>query len=115
MYNASKGGVSNLTRCLSVEFAEDDVHVNALAPGYFKTRMAEPAFGERAENAPSWLYYGYANEHIYNRVPLGRFGHMVELMNCLVFLAGSDHYMTGEVLHADGGFLAFGYGSKGSP
>ncbi|MFB6270351.1 MAG: short-chain dehydrogenase, partial [Halobacterium sp.] len=35
-----------------------------------------------------------------------------EMGNCAVFLASGDHYMTGEVMHADGGWLAFGWGSK---
>ena len=40
-------------------------------------------------------------------------GSVEEMANCATFLAKGDHYMTGEVMHADGGWLAFGWGSKG--
>jgi 3-oxoacyl-[acyl-carrier protein] reductase len=110
-YNATKAGIENLTRTLAVELAEYDIHVNALAPGYVKTEMAEAPWGEAAPET-DWPYYGYAEEHIENRTPLGRFGTFEEVQNCATFLAAGDHYMTGEVLHNDGGWLAFGWGSK---
>ncbi|WP_336036208.1 SDR family NAD(P)-dependent oxidoreductase [Halobacterium yunchengense] len=115
-YNASKGGVNNLTRCLAVELAEYDVHVNALAPGFIKTALDEQTREEKAEDADEerepWPRYGYEDRDIRNRTPLDRFGTVEEMGNCAVFLASGDHYMTGEVLHADGGWLAFGWGSK---
>ncbi|MFB6270264.1 MAG: SDR family NAD(P)-dependent oxidoreductase [Halobacterium sp.] len=110
-YNATKAGIENLTRNLAVELAEYDIHVNALAPGYVKTELAEAPWGEEAPDT-DWPYYGYAEEHIENRTPLGRFGTFEEVQNCATFLASGDHYMTGEVLHNDGGWLAFGWGSK---
>ncbi|WP_208288748.1 SDR family oxidoreductase [Halobacterium sp. R2-5] len=111
-YNATKGGIENLTRCLAVELAEYDVHVNALAPGYVKTDLAEAPWGEEITEDREWPYYGYTEEHIENRTPLGRFGTLAEVGNCAAFLAAGDHYMTGEVMHNDGGWLAFGWGSK---
>lgn len=111
-YNASKGGVDNLTRCAAVELAEHDIQVNALAPGYIKTRMAEAPWGESVEEDPDWPYIGYSEEHIENRTPLDRFGTNEEINNCAVFLATGDHYMTGEIMRADGGWTAFGWGSK---
>jgi 3-oxoacyl-[acyl-carrier protein] reductase len=112
-YNASKGAIENLTRALAVELAEHDVHVNALAPGYVRTALAEAPWGERAEGRDDeWPYYGYADEHIENRTPLGRYGRLEEVAECATFLAAGDHYVTGEVLHLDGGWLAFGWGSK---
>ena len=111
-YNATKAGIENLTRSLAVELAEYDVHVNALAPGYVKTELAEAPWGETITEDHEWPYYGYTEEHIENRTPLGRFGTFEEVQNCATFLASGDHYMTGEVLHNDGGWLAFGWGSK---
>lgn len=111
-YNASKGGVDNLTRSAAVELAEHNIQVNALAPGYIKTRMAEAPWGESVDEDPDWPYIGYAEEHIENRTPLGRFGTNDEINNCAVFLASGDHYMTGEIMTADGGWTAFGWGSK---
>jgi 3-oxoacyl-[acyl-carrier protein] reductase len=113
-YNATKAGVDNLTRCAAVEFAEHDIHVNAMAPGYIKTRMAEAPWGESVDEQPEWPYYGYSEEHIENRTPLGRFGTYEEVNNCAVFMAKGDHYMTGHTLFNDGGWTAFGWGSKGT-
>jgi 3-oxoacyl-[acyl-carrier protein] reductase len=117
-YNASKGGLNNLTRCLAVELAEYDVGVNALAPGFIKTALDEQTREEKEEEEVDrsdrpWPRYGYDDRDIRDRVPLDRFGTVEEMANCATFLAAGDHYMTGEVMHADGGWLAFGWGSKG--
>ena len=116
-YNASKGGLNNLTRNLAVELAEYDVCVNALAPGFIKTALDEQTREEKEEEVDRsdrpWPRYGYEDQDIRDRVPLDRFGTTEEMANCATFLAAGDHYMTGEVMHADGGWLAFGWGSKG--
>jgi 3-oxoacyl-[acyl-carrier protein] reductase len=121
-YNASKGGLNNLTRCLAVELAEYDVGVNALAPGFIKTALDEQTREEKEGDGEGgevdrsdrpWPRYGYEDEDIHDRVPLDRFGTVEEMANCATFLAEGGHYMTGEVMHADGGWLAFGWGSKG--
>jgi 3-oxoacyl-[acyl-carrier protein] reductase len=111
-YNATKGAIENLTRNLAVELAEHDVCVNALAPGYVRTDLAAAPWGEEAKEH-EWPYYGYSEEHVRNRTPLGRFGTLEEVNECATFLAAGGHYTTGEVLHNDGGWLAFGWGSKG--
>ena len=110
-YNATKGAIENLTRTFAVELAEYDVCVNALAPGYVRTDLAAAPWGEEAEDR-DWPYYGYSEEHVRNRTPLGRFGTLEEVNECATFLAAGGHYTTGEVLHNDGGWLAFGWGSK---
>lgn len=101
-YNTSKGGVNNLTRCLAVEWADHDIHVNAVAPGYIRTEMVDDAQDQ----------IGFDERDVVDRTPLGRFGTVEEVANCVGFLAGGDHFMTGEILHPDGGWLAFGWGSK---
>lgn len=101
-YNTSKGGVNNLTRCLAVEWADHDIHVNAVAPGYIRTEMVDDAQDQ----------IGFDEQDVVDRTPLGRFGTVKEVANCVAFLAGGNHFMTGEILHPDGGWLAFGWGSK---
>lgn len=101
-YNTSKGGVNNLTRCLAVEWAEHDIQVNAIAPGYIRTEMVSDAQDQ----------IGFDEEDIVDRTPLGRFGTVEEVANCVAFLAEKEHFMTGEILHPDGGWLSFGWGSK---
>lgn len=106
-YNAAKGGVNNLTRCLAVEWAEHEIYVNALAPGYIKTDIADTELGKaRMEQT------GIVNEDIENRTPLGRYGTTEEMARCATFLAAGQHFITGEILHADGGWLAFGWGCR---
>ncbi|MEF8788636.1 MAG: SDR family oxidoreductase [Haloarculaceae archaeon] len=102
-YCASKAGVDNLTRTLAVEWAEHEVYVNSLAPGYIRT----PITDQTMESA------GYDAEDIRNRTPLGRFGTLEEMAECALFLAGRNNFVTGEVLTADGGWSAFAWGSWG--
>ncbi|SIR64593.1 3-oxoacyl-[acyl-carrier protein] reductase [Haladaptatus litoreus] len=102
-YNTSKGGVNNLTRCLAVEWAKHEIQVNAIAPGYIRTEMVDDAQEQ----------IGFDEQDVIDRTPLGRFGTVEEVANCAAFLAEGEHFMTGEILHPDGGWLSFGWGSKG--
>lgn len=115
-YNASKAGVDNLTRCLAVEWAHHGVHVNALAPGYIQTTENESDDDDDDhdhDDDAEWPRYSFSRYEIENRIPIGRYGTLEEISNCALFLAEGNHYVTGEVLTADGGWLAFGLGSKG--
>ncbi len=116
-YCASKAAVDNLTRCLAVEFAEHDIHVNALAPGPVRTSMAEDAGTDAnvdAETDAEWPRYSYGPNDVERWTPLSRYGSIQEMGSCALFLASDDNYVTGETLVADGGWLAFGWGSKGT-
>ena len=116
-YNASKGGVNNLTRCLAVELGEHDICVNSLAPGYIGTELTAQTkeSDDRGTHLDEddWPYYSYDDTHIENRTPMGRFGTLEEVGTVALFLAEGGHYTTGEILTADGGWSAFGWGSKG--
>lgn len=100
-YCASKAGVNNLTRTLAVEWAEHDIHVNALAPGFIWTEITAQTQGSA----------GYTNDDIRDRTPLNRFGTVEEMAECALFLVGRNNFVTGEVLYADGGWQAYGWGS----
>jgi NAD(P)-dependent dehydrogenase (short-subunit alcohol dehydrogenase family) len=91
-YAASKGGITNLTRALAVEWASRNVRVNALAPGYFVTDINR----ETLE--------GDAGDKIRRRIPMRRFGHMHDLDGPFLLLASdASGFMTGSVLTVDGG------------
>ncbi len=103
-YCAAKAGVNNLTRTLAVEWAPHGIHVNALAPGFVRTNITD-----QTQSAAD-----YTDDDIRNRTPLDRFGTLDEMAECATFLVGNDHYVTGEVLHADGGWTAYAWGSEGT-
>lgn len=93
-YHAAKGGVINLTRALAAEWANEDVTVNCICPGYFETELTVDAL-----NSPQF------QNHIKQTVPLGRYGRAGELNSSLLFLASRDSgYVTGVCLVVDGGY-----------
>jgi NAD(P)-dependent dehydrogenase (short-subunit alcohol dehydrogenase family) len=95
-YTASKGGVSQLTKALAVEWAEYNIRVNALAPGYTETELTAH-FKEKEKD----LY-----EKIRERTALKRWGWPEDLTGPLIFLASAaSEYMTGQTLFVDGGYL----------
>ena len=90
-YHASKGGVIAFTRDLARKWAPHNVHVNAIAPGWFPTHLSKVII-ER--NRESFL----------RGIPLGRFGNDSDLKGAAVFLASdASDFVTGQVLVVDGG------------
>jgi NAD(P)-dependent dehydrogenase (short-subunit alcohol dehydrogenase family) len=90
-YHASKGGVISFTKDLACKWAMHNIHVNAIAPGWFPTNMSAVVI-ER---------YG---ESFLKGIPLGRFGNEQDLKGAAVFLASdASNYITGHVLVVDGG------------
>ena len=97
-YAASKAAVASLTKSLAIEWAQNGVNVNAIAPGVFRTALNEKLLDETPRGQEFLL-----------RTPMGRFGNVEELAGAAVFLASeAASFVTGEVLVVDGGFLASG-------
>ncbi len=93
-YSASKGALIALTKALAVEWAAHAITVNALAPGFFPTRLSEGVIAEH-------------EDALLGRIPLGRFGSERDIRGAAVFLASpASDYMTGQMLVIDGGATA---------
>ena len=99
-YNASKGGIDQLTRAMALALARHGVRVNAVAPGTIATELAERAV----------LGNDDARRRILSRTPLRRLGTPGEVAEvCAFLLSSAASYMTGSVVYVDGGRLALNY------
>jgi NAD(P)-dependent dehydrogenase (short-subunit alcohol dehydrogenase family) len=95
-YVASKAAIIGLTKSLAVEFASNNIQINAIAPGFCKTSYFEN-FQKNNE-----LY-----DMTLSRTPMRRWGESKEIADVCVFLAsGMSSYITGEELNVDGGWSA---------
>ena len=92
-YAASKGAVNQITKSLALEYADRNIRVNAVAPGFVESGMVnKEALGE--------FYDSLVAKH-----PLGRLGNPEEIAHAVVFLAEND-FVTGTTVFVDGGYLA---------
>jgi NAD(P)-dependent dehydrogenase (short-subunit alcohol dehydrogenase family) len=99
-YNASKGGINQLTRAMALALADRGIRVNAVAPGTIATELARQAVLGSAEAAA----------RILGRTPLRRLGEPAEVAAVCAFLASdAASYLTGEIIVVDGGRLALNY------
>jgi NAD(P)-dependent dehydrogenase (short-subunit alcohol dehydrogenase family) len=99
-YNASKGGVNQLTRVMALALADRHVRVNAVAPGTIATELAAQAV----------LGSDEARARIMSRTPMKRLGEPGEIADVVAFLLSSaSSYMTGEIVYVDGGRMSLNY------
>jgi NAD(P)-dependent dehydrogenase (short-subunit alcohol dehydrogenase family) len=83
----TKGGLASATRSLAVEYASRGIRVNAVSPGIIQTPMHSPE----------------SYEHLGSQLPpLGRVGQVSDVVDAVLFLESSP-YVTGEIVHVDGG------------
>jgi NAD(P)-dependent dehydrogenase (short-subunit alcohol dehydrogenase family) len=97
-YCASKTALLSLTRSLAVEWAEDGIMVNAIAPGIFPTELNQGIIMGTPRG-----------KELLTRTPMKRFGNPEELVGAAVLLASDGaSFLTGQCIAVDGGFLASG-------
>jgi gluconate 5-dehydrogenase len=90
-YNTTKGGLVNFTRTLAAEWGEHGITVNAIAPGFFPSKMSRAALDK-------------LGERIIARTPLQRLGDGEDLKGAVVLLASdASRHITGQVIAVDGG------------
>lgn len=98
-YGMAKAALQQMTRNLAVEWAEDGVRVNAVAPWYIRTRRTSGKLSD-----PDYL------DEVLLRTPMGRVGEPEEVAAAVAFLCmPASSYITGECIAVDGGFLRYGF------
>lgn len=95
-YDASKGGVKQLTKALALAWAKFNINVNAIGPGHFKTNMNKSQYEDEDKN-----------QQIISGIPLKRWGDsQKDLSGIIILLAsGASDYITGQTIYVDGGRL----------
>ena len=96
-YSASKGGVIGLTRIMAVDYAKDNIRVNALFPATTETPMIAHALTDDA-----------SRQRLAEAIPMGRIGQPEDVVGLAVFLASDESaFCTGGMYMADGGMTAW--------
>ncbi|MET8783581.1 SDR family NAD(P)-dependent oxidoreductase [Streptomyces sp. NPDC049097] len=94
-YAATKHGIVGFTKAYCDELAQHNIQVNAIAPGYFATKITEATRSDPE-----------TNQRVLDHIPAGRWGEVADLMGATVFLASrASDYVNGHVLAVDGGYL----------
>jgi meso-butanediol dehydrogenase / (S,S)-butanediol dehydrogenase / diacetyl reductase len=97
-YCASKGAVLQITRCMALDHAHDNIRVNAVSPGEIHTRMVDDILAARGGDPERNL------RELAAGIPMRRLAQPVEVARCVCFLASDlASYVTGSNLAVDGG------------
>ncbi len=98
-YCASKGGVTQLTKVIAIEWAENHVNVNSIVPGYIETNLSKGVLKNQE-----------ARDKVYSRIPFKKMGNVKDTAEAALFLVSQkSNYITGTTLSVDGGLLATAY------
>lgn len=98
-YGMSKAAIIQLTRNLAVEWAQEGIRVNAVAPWYIRTPLADQVLSDPAYR-----------KDVLDRTPMGRVGEVEECARAIAFLCmPASSYITGQSLAVDGGFTVYGF------
>jgi 3(or 17)beta-hydroxysteroid dehydrogenase len=101
VYNAAKGGVDVLTKCMALDFAKHKIRCNNVNPAWIRTEM------NRAELAQMRAQGGQAWEEVLRLHPLGRIGEPEDVAWAVVYLASDEaSWVTGTSLYVDGGYCS---------
>ncbi|WP_338593350.1 glucose 1-dehydrogenase [Bacillus safensis] len=101
-YNATKGGVIQLTKSMAIDYAAHQIRVNCIAPGIIDTPLNEKSFLDNHSESLEFVKKEKAKVN-----PLLRLGKPEEIAGVMLFLASDlSSYMTGSVITADGGYTA---------
>ena len=97
-YCASKGAVLQITRCMALDHARDNIRVNSVSPGEIHTRMVDDILAKRGGDLTQNL------RELAAGIPMRRLAHPTEVAHCVCFLASDlASYVTGSNLTVDGG------------
>ena len=97
-YCASKGAVIQITRCMALDHARDNIRVNSVCPGEIHTRMVDDILAKRGGDLAQNL------KELASGIPMRRLAHPSEVARCVQFLASDlASYVTGANLSVDGG------------
>ncbi len=95
-YTAAKGGLKMLTKAMCADWAQHNLQINAIGPGYFATEMTKPLVENLEFNA--WVI---------GRTPARRWGNPQELIGAAVFLSSSaSNFINGQIIYVDGGMIS---------
>jgi NAD(P)-dependent dehydrogenase (short-subunit alcohol dehydrogenase family) len=100
-YNAAKGGVDVLTKCVAMDFAKHKIRCNNVNPAWVRTSMNHQELAEmQARGGVEW-------EEVLRLHPLGRIGEPADVASAIAFLASDEaSWITGTSLYVDGGYTA---------
>jgi dihydroanticapsin dehydrogenase len=102
-YNATKGAIAQMTRCMALDLAPDHIRVNAVCPGTVWSPIVERLSGEKGlDRAAAEKHPDYGGSHMIQRLVEPQ-----EIAKAILFLASSDaSFITAENLMVDGGYIA---------